>query len=37
MVMEKSNGKKTIMKINNFKPNVGLKDKIFSESFLIKF
>jgi len=36
MVMEKSNGKKTIMKINNFKPNVGLKDEIFSESFLIK-
>ena len=37
MVMEKSNGKKTIMKINNFRPNVGLKDEIFSESFLIKF
>jgi outer membrane lipoprotein-sorting protein len=37
MVMEKTNGKKTIMEINNFKPNVGLKDEIFSESFLIKF
>ena len=36
MVMEKSNGKKTIMEINNFKPNVGLKEEIFSESFLIK-
>jgi len=37
MVMKKSNGNKTIMRINNYKPNVGLKDEIFSESFLIKF
>ena len=37
MVMKKSNGNKTIMEIKNFKPNVGLKDEIFSESFLIKF
>ena len=37
MVMKNSNGNKTIMEIKNFKPNVGLKDEIFSESFLIKF
>ncbi len=37
MVMKKENGNKTIMKINNYKPNIGLKDEIFSESFLIKF
>ncbi|MDC1038549.1 outer membrane lipoprotein-sorting protein [Candidatus Marinimicrobia bacterium] len=36
MMMEKEDGKKTIMEINNFNPNVGLKDEIFSESFLIK-
>ena len=36
-IIHKENGNKTIMKINNFKPNVGLKDEIFSESFLIKF
>ena len=34
---KKSNGNKTIMEIKNFKPNIGLKDEIFSESFLIKF
>ena len=37
MVMKKANGNKTIMKINNYKSNIGLKDEIFSESFLIKF
>ena len=37
MVMEKENGNKTIMKFKNYQPNVGLKDDIFSESFLIKF
>ena len=37
MVMEKDNGNKTIMKFKNYQPNVGLKDDIFSESFLIKF
>jgi len=36
MVMKKENGNKTIMKINNYKSNIGLKDEIFSESFLIK-
>ena len=36
MVMSKESGKKTVMEIKNFKPNVGLKDEIFSESFLIK-
>ena len=37
MVMKNENGNKTIMAITDFKPNVGLKDEIFSESFLIKF
>ena len=37
MIMKKANGNKTIMKINNYKSNIGLKDEIFSESFLIKF
>jgi len=37
MVMENKNGNKTIMAITDFKPNIGLKDEIFSESFLIKF
>lgn len=36
MVIEKGENKKTIMTINSFKPNAGLKDEIFSESFLIK-
>ena len=35
--MEKENGNKTIMKFKNYQRNVGLKDDIFSESFLIKF
>jgi outer membrane lipoprotein-sorting protein len=37
MVMEKENGNKTIMKFKNYQTNIGLKDDIFSESFLIKF
>ena len=36
MVMRKENGNKTEMKINSFKPDIGLKDEIFSQSFLIK-
>ena len=37
MVIDNENGNKTIMVITDFKPNIGLKDEIFSESFLIKF
>ncbi|MBT3179475.1 MAG: outer membrane lipoprotein-sorting protein [Candidatus Marinimicrobia bacterium] len=37
MLMAKENGNKTIMKFSAFKPDVGLKDNIFSESFLVKF
>ena len=37
MIMEKENGNKTIMEISSFKPNIGLNEEIFSESFLIKF
>ena len=37
MVMAKEDGKRTVMEIKNFQSNVGLKDEIFSESYLIKF
>ena len=36
MKMERDNGNITLMKIQSFKPNIGLKDEIFSESFMIK-
>ena len=35
MVLEDNNNK-TVMTIKSFKPNIGLKDEVFSESFLIK-
>ena len=36
MIMTNQNGNKTIMVIQSFKPDIGLRDEIFSESFLIK-
>jgi len=36
MEMRKLNGNKTLMKIQSFEPNIGLKDEMFSNSFLIK-
>ena len=36
MKMETVNGNKTLMNIESFKPDIGLNDSIFSESFLIK-
>lgn len=36
MTMKKENGNKTVMEIQSYKPDIGLKDEIFSESFLIK-
>lgn len=37
MIMEKENGNRTIMQISSYKPNIGLNEEIFSESFLINF
>ncbi len=36
MIMEKENGNKTVMIINSYKPDIGLKEEIFTKSFLIK-
>lgn len=36
MEMKRTNGNKTVMEIESFKPNVGLKEEIFSNSFLTK-
>ena len=36
MIMTKQNGNKTVMVIESFKPEIGLRDEIFSQSFLIK-
>ena len=36
MEMRKLNGNKTLMEIQSFEPNIGLKDEMFSNSFLIK-
>ncbi len=36
MVMKKTNGSKTVMRIQSFQPGIGLNEEIFSKSFLIK-
>ncbi|MFL3007653.1 MAG: outer membrane lipoprotein-sorting protein [Candidatus Neomarinimicrobiota bacterium] len=36
MIMEKENGNKTIMSVMSYKPDMGLKDDIFTKDFLVK-
>ena len=36
MIMEKENGNKTIMSVLSYKPDMGLKDDIFTKDFLVK-
>ena len=36
MIMDRGDGKKTVMQITSFKPEMGLNEEIFSKSFLIK-
>ncbi len=35
MIMERENGNKTVMEIISYKPDIGLKDEVFSKSFLM--
>ena len=36
MVMEKENGNKTVMEVMSYKPDIGLKDEVFTKDFLVK-
>ncbi len=36
MIMEKENGNKTIMEVMAYKPDIGLKDEVFTIDFLVK-
>ena len=35
LVMQKENGNKTIMEVKSFQPNIGLKEEVFSNKFLM--
>ena len=35
LVMQKDNGNKTIMEVKSFQPNIGLKEEVFSNKFLM--
>ena len=36
MTMVRENGNQTVMEVLSYKPNIGLKDEIFSKSYLTK-
>ena len=36
IILEKENGNKTVMEVMSYKPDIGLKDDVFTIDFLVK-